>query len=133
MANPMSFFQSLKGGGPAPAVDPENLKRVWKFFESLRAEVASRNSEENRSSGPSPLGVEADILAQQCSPGANIGAVTFRCQCLQMFSKEGLLAPWQHGEELEDIVFEVFAAYPVHIGKFDSEALLKDLREKSNR
>lgn len=78
-------------------------------------------------------GVDGDLIAEHCSVGANVEAVFFRHAIMQMLARQGLLAPWQHGEEIEDFVFQVFATYPFHLGssetKLDVEALLQHIRD----
>lgn len=133
MSDPVSFLQSLNGGAIAPAVNPEDLKRLWKFVESTRANLASRQGTNAAPPSNSTFGIQADLLAAQCSPGANTGAVMFRCSFLGMCAQQGLLAAWQHGKELDEFVFQVFADYPLHMGKFDLEALLQYLREQASK
>jgi hypothetical protein len=123
-------MMNLNNGAPVPPADPEDLKQVWKFGKLVGAKLSSQQGK-----GPAPstggnYGIQSDLLAERCSPGANAGTVMLRCQFLKMSAQQGLLAHWQHVEEFEDIVFQVFATYPVHFGQFDFEALAKHLREK---
>jgi len=127
MASPHSFYGNLRDGVPAPPVDPGDLKRLWEFARTVRTKHASRQSVE----GTGSIGIEPRLVAQQCSPGVNVAAVMFRCQFLQMFIQLGSLAPWLHGENPDEFLFQIFATYPVHTGQFDSDALLHHIRERS--
>lgn len=55
----------------------------------------------------------------------------FRCLFLQLLIQEGLLATWVAGENPLQLLFQVLANYPVRVGEFDSDALLKHLRDQS--
>ena len=127
MESPHSFHGNPRDGVPAPSVDPGDLKRLWEFVRTVRTERASRQS----AAGTGSIGIDSRLVAQQCSPGANGAGVMFRCQFLQMFIQMGLLAPWLHGGNPDEFLFQVFATYPVHIGQFDSDALLQHIRESS--
>ena len=131
MADPPSFLQNLRNGDPAPPVDPDDLKRVWEIVRTVRGKLASPQSETRAASGLAPFGIDRDLLATHCSPGANVASVMFRYQFLQGFIQLGLLAPWVHGEHPDEFLFQVFATYPVHIGEFDNASLLQHIRESS--
>ena len=131
MADPPSFYEDLRSGVPGPPVDPDDLKRVWEFVSTVRAELASRQSGTGATSGFETFGIDHDLLAKQCSSGANVAAVMFRCQFLEGFIQLGLLAPWLHGENPDEFLFRIFATYPVHIGEFDNASLLQHIQENS--
>jgi len=128
MPDPSSFHENLRSGVPAPPVDVNDLKRVWEFIGTVRAKLASRQNEAGAASGPQPFGIDRDLLAKHCSAGANVHAVMFRCQFMQMLIQQGLLAPWLRGGNPDELLFQVFATYPVHIGEFDTGALLEYIR-----
>lgn len=132
MSDPGSFFQSLRSGAPAPPVDPQDLKRAWEFQRSVLANAPPPPAERNGARGEQSIGVSVDALAKHCSPGANVGAIGFRCWMLDLLLKQGLLTPWQHREEIDDILFEVFATYPLHVSELNFESLLQHIREKSS-
>jgi len=78
-------------GDPIPPVDPDDLRRSWKDRPTWTC-GASR---------------EAQI---------NLWAVTRRDGMIRMlahFSGGQLLAPWQHGTELDDAVFRIAATFPM--------------------
>ena len=121
MGCPPSFYENLRSGVPAPQVDPNDLKSLWEFVKTVQKELP-RPSES--------FGIDSDLLAEHCSPGADIPAVMFRCSFFMLFMKQGLLAPWLDGDKPFEFLFQVFATYPVHVGKFDTETLLQHIREK---
>ena len=128
MANRPSLYNNLRSGIPVPQIDPDDLKRVWEFLRTVQATFSSRQGEKAGAPAES-FGIQSDLLAEHCSPGANVPAVMFRCQFLQLLVQKGLLAPWLQGGEPDEFLFGVFAAYPVHVGEFDTDALLRHIRE----
>jgi hypothetical protein len=70
--------RTYKGVPFVPAVDPDDLRRVWNLKPPWRA-----NSRE-------------DV----CSPGADVGAVVQRRHMINTLVIHKLLAPWTHDEEL---------------------------------
>jgi hypothetical protein len=124
-----SIYENLGSGIPAPQADPSDLKSLWDFVSSVQNSNSSRPNE----TGPRPaesVGFAHDVLAEHCSPGADVPAVMFRCSFFMLFMKQGLLAPWLDGDKPSEFLFQVFATYPVHVGKFDTETLLQHIREK---
>jgi len=88
-------FRVSNEGEPIPPVDPEDLKRVWKIKPGdKKAMLAERARDQNHS------------------------AISKRCWMIRVltgrgFNKGQLLAPWQHGEELDDTVFRLAATFPI--------------------
>jgi hypothetical protein len=83
-----------KEGEPIPAVDPEDLRRRWNI---------------------QPLWDSKALLEAQ-SQQADSAAVWRRDGMIRMlveFNYGQLLAPWHHGEELDDAVFRVAATFPM--------------------
>jgi hypothetical protein len=79
---------------PIPPVDPEDLRRRWNIKPHWTSEA---------------------VLAAQ-SHEADSAAVSRRDGMIRMlthFNDGQLLAPWHHGEELDDAVFRVAAAFPM--------------------
>jgi hypothetical protein len=84
-------FRVSNEGDPIPPVDPEDLKRNWKIQGDKEAWLAA-------------------------SQEANSAAISKRCWMIKGLThdKKGqLLAPWKHGEELDDAVFRVAATFPI--------------------
>jgi len=120
MASPPSFYGNLGSGAPAPQVDPGDLKSLWEF---VRTGLRPAES----------VGFAHDLLAKHCIPGANVVAVMFRCQFFVLLMHQGLLAPWLDGDKPSEFLFQVFATYPVQVGKLDTETLLQQIQEQRRR
>ena len=75
-----------------PAVDPEDLKRVWNVKPPW-----TQDSHKNA-----------------CRPGADVAAVVKRRFMLDTMLGFKLLAPWTHEDTLDDAVFRVAASFPLH-------------------
>ncbi len=131
MADPLSFYKNLSSGVPLPQVNPDDLKRVWELFRSVQATLSRRRGDTAASGPAEPFGIQQDIVAQHCSPGADVPATVLRCQFLGVLLQQGVLAPWLDGENPCELLFREFATYPVHLGEFDMGPLLQHLQEKS--
>jgi hypothetical protein len=120
-------FQEISKGAPIPPVDAEDLKRMWGLYREAGMRGAGAMS--------------FRVLEEVCSPGANVGAVWSRHSMLSMVLLcSEFLAPWQNGEELNDVVFRVAATFPMEGMKrgvvysewpFDLDAFLDRLREEN--
>ena len=130
MAGPPSFYENLRQGVSAPQVDPDDLRRVWEFLKTVRARLPAGQSSTGAAPASSNFGIDSRLLAEHCSPGADVAAVMFRCQFMQLLVQQGALARWVHGETPDPFLFQVFAVYPVHVGEFDTASLLQHLSEK---
>lgn len=113
--------------GPIPPVDAEDLKRTWQLYRDV---------------GKHAEAVGFRVLVEVCSPGTNIFAVWGRLSMLwsMQLVRGELMAPWQHGEELDDVVFRVAAKFPMEGMKrgviyselpFDVDGFLQRLRQES--
>jgi hypothetical protein len=88
-------FRVSNEAEPIPPVDPEDLKHRW-------------------STRKQRLTCDATRAAQRQE--ANNVAVSQRFRMVSMlegFNKGQLLAPWKHGEELDDAVFRLAATFPL--------------------
>jgi hypothetical protein len=106
-----------------PAVDPVDLKLVWK----------QHTKHPERAIG-------TDLLARLCSPGVDIQAISHRYAMLRTLPTN-LLADHVHDGQLDDAVFRVAATIPLErreIGveydglPFDSDEFVKRLRDEAN-
>jgi hypothetical protein len=114
-------------GAPVPAVDPEDLKAIWR----LHREIASQRPGES-------VGIDNTVMVGRCKPGADVHALAYRTSMLQVLQRvaRDSLAPWTKNTELDDAVFRVAADIPMEwIGTeernrlpFDVEELLRRLR-----
>jgi hypothetical protein len=88
----MSEIDALfgKAGEPVPAVHVADMKVMWAYLQELNARHPGGG-----------VGVEVGIWQRICSPGADIRAVSYRCQMLSLL--EILLrAAWPGGELSEN-------------------------------
>ena len=74
--------------------------------------------------------IGTDVMATECSPGADVGAVWLRSAMLGLMVKQGVLADWQHGTQLDDGVYRVAATMPLSGFQFDPIAFVQRLREE---
>ena len=120
-------FRVSNEGEPIPPVDPEDLKRRWSTRKERQTCDVKRAAQ----------GQEADRVA-----------VSHRFRMVSMlaeaFNHGQLLAPWTRGEELDDAVFRLAAAFPIrplrqHVYKvpgdsmagFDPNAFVEKLVEET--
>jgi hypothetical protein len=115
-----AFFQGVQDGALIPPVDPVDMRHVRDFYK----DAAQRYPE--FSEGKVAVGVDA--LARVCRPGANVLAVSLRYQLLWVMIKLGVLAEWQHGEELNDAVYRVAATVPLNGIQLDPNTFVQCLR-----
>ena len=67
-------------------------------------------------------------LASVCSIDANLPAVWLRSSQLRRLAKQGLLAEWQHGTELDSAVYDVAATIPMSGFQLDAQTFIAGLR-----
>ena len=77
-------------GEAIPSVDSEDIKRFWHVKPPWRS---------------------GNDVQSACSPAADTAAVFRRWTMIRMIYE--LLTPWQHGDELDDAVFQVAATFPL--------------------
>ena len=94
---------AYKEGDPIPPVEPQEIERMWEYDRTH-----------------SRMGADGWQWRQDrnaaCSPGADISAVSGRCAMvatMTRYNRGQLVAPWQHGEKLDDAVFRVAATLPL--------------------
>ena len=93
-----AFIQAIGEGCPVPPVNSDDLRRLHDMCEY----VAKRHPESVRT-------ISVAFIASVCSPGANLPAMWFRHARLESLAKRGVLAGWQHGAALDDVVYQVAA------------------------
>jgi hypothetical protein len=118
-------FQEI-GDGPLPPVDPKDLKLMWEFYRDV--------GKDGKGSA-----IAFGLLQAVCGQGANVMVVWQRMSMISTLIMIGpMLAPWQHGEELDDIVFRVASTFPINGMKcgvryeslpFDLDGFLQVLRD----
>jgi hypothetical protein len=125
--------------GDVPAVAPADLKAV----RAMTREVQT-------ATGGQAGMIDVALYKRACSPGADVDAMWYRASMLgllqmlpqmspQMFP-ESPLTPWTHDGELDDVVIQVAATFPmknmgvdvIHDGlPFDVEEFLKQIGERT--
>jgi hypothetical protein len=109
-------FAAFLAAPTIPAVDPEDMRRVWPLFEGLEGGT----------------GIDIKLLAQRCSANANVLAVSTRVQLARSLLQQGLLDKWREGDSLRPQVFEVIAKCALAPGgqglRFDTQAILAAIK-----
>jgi len=118
-----SFMQDVEQGAAIPPVDPIDVRHVLELYERVDAERYNLGME-----GRTAIGT--DLMATACSPGADVGAVWLRSAMLGLMIKQGVLADWQHGTQLDDGVYRVAATMPLSGFQFAPTAFVRRLREE---
>jgi len=94
-------FKTYAEGEPIPPVEPEDLRRRWRI----------------------PIPWSREALEEAWGHEADIAAVSSRSTMINMlarYNRSQLLAPWHHGEELDDAVFRIAATFPLREVKHKS-------------
>ena len=85
-----------KAGELVPAVDPADLKALWTYGQELRVQYPNGG-----------VGTDIKIFKHMCSPGADTGAVWYRCAMLSLL--EGMLESAWPGGQLSETALTVAA------------------------
>ena len=112
------FLRQAEQGAIIPSVDAQDLKSLH----DLCVERAKRHC------GKDGV-ISLETTAKACSSDANVPAVWLRHTQLRALYRQGMLAEWQHGRELEDVVFRLAATIPMSGVQFDQERFVRELRK----
>jgi hypothetical protein len=98
------LFGDGAGGetGPVPSVDVADLKSVWAMQNELQARVPGKS-----------ISIGAESYKRACGAGADVRSLFTRVSQLRVLQMLGMLAPWTHGEVVDDAVFTVAATFPM--------------------
>lgn len=109
---------SLESDTPLRSVNPDDLKRAWGLIRKVIADHGVG------------VGIAAEMISQQCEPGADVIAIFFRAALLRYLFESGYLDDWRDGNEPTDPVFRVGAIFPMEAGVqgFDPAAFIERLR-----
>jgi hypothetical protein len=119
----MAFFLGVDQGAATPPVNPIDIRHLLELHEKLNARHRDAATE-----GCGAIG--ASLMASVCSPGADMGAVWLRASLLGIMLKQGVLAEWQRGTELDDAVYRVAATIPLNGAQLNPSAFVSRLREE---
>jgi hypothetical protein len=109
---------------PIPAVDPQDLRAVWEFVEQARAASGGAES--------SALNFNVKLLADVCSPGANVFALSMRRALIEMWVKQNA-ATAQDRAPLDGPIFELAAALPIpRLDQFNPDDFLNLMNDRGN-
>jgi|HubBroStandDraft_4_1064222.scaffolds.fasta_scaffold563484_2 hypothetical protein len=108
--------------GPVPAVQVDELMRGWSFL----------NEEARASRLKGGTAVNIKLLADRCSPNANVPAVFVRAALIDALLQQGRLDRWREGNGLVEKVFEVAATFalPRGLENVDLNALVAAMRAR---
>ena len=112
----------VKAGGPLPTpepVNPADLRRYWEFTQKIRAQ--------HPPTAAGAVGIDIRLIEAEL-PGANVFAVWLRAASLQVLQAHGALKEWEHGTDLDDVVFQVAATFPFSGNQIDPEMFREQLR-----
>ncbi len=91
-------------GDEVPAVNPDDIRKVWKMMRDVQARNAGQSS-----------AVGSTIYKNVCGPGEGVVAVWYRASMLGMLQMlpGKPLTPWTHDGELADAVFQIASSFPM--------------------
>ncbi len=115
-----AFLKAAEEGAVIPPVDEHDLKCLHELCVQRAKRYVGKDG-----------AVSLELMSRACNPAANLPAVWLRHTQLRALFRQGLLANWQHGSELDDAVFRLAANFPIDGMELDQEAFLRQLREKT--
>jgi hypothetical protein len=113
-----AFIKAAEEGAAIPPVAEDDFRR----FHEMYADIAKRHCGKDGY-------VSLDLMARACSPDANLPAVWLRHTQLRRLVRQGLLAEWQRGTDLDDIVYRLAATIPMNGVHLDREGFVRQLRD----
>src|ERR1700757_4673461 len=105
-----SFLAEAEKGAAIPTVDEHDLKALHELCVERAKRYCGKDGV-----------ISVDMTARVCSPTANLPAVWLRHTQLRSLYRQGLLADWQHGAVLDDVVFTVACSIPMNGTSLDAE------------
>ncbi len=115
-----SVITAAENGAVIPAVSEHDLRRLHELCVDRARRYCGKDG---------VLSIET--MSQVCSPDANLPAVWLRHRELRTLYREGLLAEWQQGTNLDDVVFRFAATIPMDGIRFDPAELIRQLRSET--
>jgi hypothetical protein len=115
---------------PTPPVEIKDLKRYRELLESLAAELdIPADSDQGPQSSIAVYGIQK-LVERVCGPSANATALELRNGWLEMFLREGYLAPLQSCMPLDDAILQAIATIPFNGSQLKPEVFVQRLREE---
>jgi hypothetical protein len=119
----------LVADNPAPPVDATDLRRYRELLENLAEELdVSTDGDKDPKGSIAASGLQK-VVEGVCGSGANAQALWLRNGLLEMFLREGYLAPLRSCEDLDDAVLQVAATIPFEGQDLKPETFVQRLRE----
>jgi len=115
-----AFVQATEEGAPVPPVSQEHRKHLHRIQLYLAKWHPGSDG-----------AVSMDLMASVCGSEADLPAVWFRHTRLRVLLSQGVLAEWQNGADLDDVVFQVAATIPMNGLQLDQEAFVGHLQYKA--
>ena len=103
---------------PEP-VNPADLRRYWDFTQKIQAQ--------HPPTAAGAIGIDIRCIEAEL-PGTNVAAVWVRAASMQILQVHGALKEWEHGTDLDDVVFQVAATFPFGGGSINAESFREQLR-----
>jgi hypothetical protein len=115
-----AFIQAAEEGASIPPVNELDLKALHELCVERAKRYCGKDGV-----------ISVDMTARVCSPTANVPAVWLRHTQLRSLYRQGLLADWQHGAVLDDVVFTVACSIPMNGTHLDAEDFIRRLRSSA--
>ncbi len=116
------FIKAAEQGAQIPPVDEQDLRSLHELCIERAKRYCGKDGV-----------ISLEMTARVCSPNANLPAVWLRHTQLRSLYREGLLAEWQHGTSLDDVVFHVAATIPMTGTRLDPNTFIQNLGGKTKR
>ncbi len=111
------FIQAAEHGTAIPAVAESDLRALHELCVERAKRYCGKDGV-----------VSIEVMARACNPNSNLPAVWLRHSQLRQLYRQGLLAQWQHGTNLEDAVFHLAAVIPMRGTTLNKDEFLQQLR-----
>jgi len=112
-----AFIKSAEQGAPIPPVDQHDLKALHELCIERAKRYCGKDGV-----------ISIEQTSRVCTPGANLAAVWLRHTQLRSLFRQGQLAEWQQGANLDEAVFDLAARIPMTGTHLDQQDFLKRLR-----
>ena len=112
------FIKAAEEGATVPPVGEDDLKALHEASLDMTRRYLGKDGV-----------VSLELMARACSRDADLPAVWLRYTQLRRLVRQGLVAEWQHGTALDDIVYRVAATIPMNGVLFDPEMFLQRIRQ----
>jgi hypothetical protein len=105
------FLDEVSRGADIPIVEVSDLESVCGFL------TLSRQFAVDRSDPCESVSFDSELLAEKCSPGANVFAVLLRAACLEAAYKDSRLAQFKDQAHIHNTALQVIATVPLNAAR----------------